>query len=330
MRITFLGNFGVDYSSETHHKKSLEALGHEVVALQETQASSDQVLDEASKSDLFVWVHTHGWQTPGKVPMKRVLQRLRSKGVPTVTYHLDLWFGLQRQNDLRRDPVYSDIEYFFTVDKQMADWFNENTSVKGRYLPAGVFHEELRLDENPTPENDVIFVGSRGYHPEWPYRPQLIDWLKQTYGDRFRHIGGDGEGVVRGNELTNLYNNTKVVDGDSLVKDFTYPYYWSDRLYETVGRGGFIIFPQVTGIQDEFSTRDFKLDDGWMWDKAPAPIELVTYEFGNFDMLQQRIDYYLEHNEERNAIRKAGFGRVRDNYTYKHRWQTILNEVGLA
>jgi hypothetical protein len=329
MRVTFLGNFGVDYSSETHHKKSLEALGHEVIALQETQVGSDQVLAEASKSDMFVWVHTHGWQTPGTIPMRRVLQRLRSNGIPTVTYHLDLWLGLARQNDLRRDSVYTDIEWFFTVDKKMAEWFNANTRVKGRYLPAGVFHEEMFIDSNIQKVNDIMFVGSKGYHPEWPYRPKLIDWLQQTYGDRFRHVGGDGTGVVRGHALTGLYNATKVVVGDSLVKDFNYPYYWSDRLYETLGRGGFMIFPQIKGIQDEFSTYDFKVDDGMFWDKPAAPVELVTYEFGNFDMLKQRIDYYLEHDKEREEIRKNGFERVKNNYTYKHRWQTILKEIGL-
>lgn len=330
MRIVFLGNFGVDYSSETHHKKSLEALGHEVIALQETQVGSEEILSESYKSDMFVWVHTHGWQTPGNIPMSRVLQRLKAKGIPTVTYHLDLWFGLQRQNDLRKDAVYKDIEWFFTVDKQMADWFNQNTRVKGRYLPAGVFHEEMLLDDGIQKVNDVMFVGSKGYHPEWPYRPKLIDWLKETYGDRFMQVGGDSEiGVVRGHALTGLYNATKVVVGDSLVKNFDYPYYWSDRLYETIGRGGFIIFPQITGIQDEFVTYDFKVDDGMFWDKAPADIELVTYEFNNFSMLKQRIDYFLDHPEEREKIRKAGFEKVKNNYTYKHRWATILKEIGL-
>ena len=119
MRITFLGNFGVDYSSETHHKKSLESLGHEVIALQETQAGSDKILEEAMNSDMFVWVHTHGWQTPGVISMEVVLSYLKKANIPSVTYHLDLWLGLQRQSDLEKDAVYKNIEYFFTCDKQM-------------------------------------------------------------------------------------------------------------------------------------------------------------------------------------------------------------------
>lgn len=331
MRITFLGNFRVDYTSETHHKKSLEALGHEVIPLQESEVSTEQVFNEASKSDMFVWVHTHGWRTRSATnsqTMEDVLSLLKRLKVPTVTYHLDLWFGLRRQNDLDTDPIYKNIDYFFTCDKLMADYFNEKTDVKGVYLPAGVFQDDMEFIPDAPKTHDVIFVGSKTYHPEWPYRPKLVNWLRATYGSRFTHVGGDGDtGIIRGKELTKFYNETKVVVGDSLVLGFDYPYYWSDRLYETAGRGGFQIFPQITGIQDEYSTYDFKLDDGWMWDAAPAPIELVTYEFDNFTMLKQRIDYYLEHDKEREEIRKNAFERTKRDHTYLNRWKFIIDTV---
>lgn len=323
MRIVFLGNFGVDFSSETHHKKSLESLGHEVIALQETQAGSELILDEGMKSDMFIWVHTHGWETPGQLSMETVLRYLKKASVPTVTYHLDLWLGLQRQSDLDKDSVYKCIQHFFTVDKQMADWFNENTEVQGHYLPAGVFGEECymapiteeivarNLPPVPVYLNDVIFVGSRGYHPEYNYRPQLIDWLKLIYGDKFKHYGGDGLGVVRGKELNQLYADTKVVVGDSLNIGFNYPGYWSDRIYETTGRGGFIIHPEIEGLEEEFEYGK----------------EIATYKFGDFDELEKTINYYLENPEEREAIRKAGFERTSQNYTYAKRWEHIIKEV---
>jgi len=314
MRVVFLGNFSVDYSSESHHKKSLEALGHEVSALQETQATAELILDSALNSDMFVWVHTHGWRTPSVtgLQMDVVLKTLKDKGIPTVAYHLDLWFGLQRQKDLERDPVYQYVEYFFTVDKRMAEWFNENTQVKGRYLQAAVFHEECYLLEGVQPTHDVIFVGSKGYHPEWAYRPKLIDWLRATYGDRFTHVGGDGQtGTVRGHALNNMYAHSKVAIGDSLCINFDYPYYWSDRVYETLGRGGFIIHPYIQGMGDHFEDRK----------------HLVFYDFNNFEQLKQLIDYYLEHDEEREAIRRAGHEHVKANHTYVQRWQQIIEEV---
>ena len=316
MKIAFLGNFGVDYSSENHHKKSLESLGHEVVPIQEGQVGSESIWDIASDCDVFVWVHTHGWETPttGGLTMPAILDRLKEKNIPTVTYHLDLWFGLDRQKDLEQDEFYKHIGHFFTVDKKMADWFNENTNVKGHYLHAAVYDQECYFgDWRQEYAKDVAFVGSRGYHHEWQYRPQLIDWLKDTYGDRFVHVGGDGQiPTTRGADLNSLYASTKVNVGDSLCIGFDYPYYWSDRVYETLGRGGFIIHPYIKGMEEDF-------EDGK---------HLVFYEFGNFDDLKKKIDYYIEHDVEREAIKRAGQLHVERNHTYRNRWATILKEIG--
>lgn len=310
MKIAFLGNFQVDYCSEVHHAKSLEALGHEVHRIQEPQPSSETVYDVAVGCDLFVWVHTHGWTTTG---MDRLLIELRQRGIPTLTYHLDLWMGLQRQRDMMSDP-YWQIEHFFTCDRLMADHLNEKTPVRGHYVPAGVFGEECYLaDQHDHPfGNDVIFTGQYHYHPEWPYRPQLIDWLHSTYGDRFTRIAGDTPaGTVRGHQLNYLYASSKVVVGDSLNIGFKYPDYWSDRVYEVMGRGGFLIMPRIQGLERSF-------DDA---------IHLRYYDFGDFDQLKYLIDYYLDHDVEREAIRRAGHEEVKAKHTYVHRWQQILDTL---
>lgn len=311
--IVFLGNFGVSFSSESHHAASLTALGHRVNTLQEGVVSSEEVLLKASEAEIFIWVHTHGWQTPGELTMTDVLKRLKVLGVPSVTYHLDLWYGLERQRDLETDDFYKHIEYFFTVDKNMADWFNANTEVKGHYLQAGVFHEEayLAAPRFGVPTKDIIFVGSKGYHPEWPYRPRLIDWLHDTYGSQFEHFGGDGLGVVRGDPLNQLYADTKIVVGDSLCLNYDYPYYWSDRVYETIGRGGFIIHPYISGMGEHF-------EDGK---------HLKFYTYNDWAQLKGLIDYYLEHDDEREAIRRQGQAHVKANHTYLNRWQHILEVV---
>ncbi len=64
MKIVFLGNFGVSYSSENHHVKTLESLGHEVICLQEGKIDGNEIVKQTLRSDLFVVVHTHGWVTP--------------------------------------------------------------------------------------------------------------------------------------------------------------------------------------------------------------------------------------------------------------------------
>ena len=307
MRIAFLGNFAVPYSSETHHAKSLETLGHEVIRLQEPSTAVSVITEQALRSDAFVWIHTHGWDTPG---IDFALSAIKNAGIPTLTYHLDLWWGLQRQKDVR-SSVYWDLDHFFTVDKKMADWLTDNTPVKGHFLPAGVFDEECFISTEPSPfANDVIFVGSRGYHPEWPWRPKLIDWLRDTYGPRFTHIGGDGDsGTLRGPALNAAYSGSKVAVGDTLCLGFDYPWYASDRLFEAPGRGGFQLFPRIKGIPELF--------DGTM----------MFFDFGDFDGLKELIDYYLEHDQGREALRTKCHEHVKSHHTYVQRWETILETI---
>jgi len=194
----------------------------------------------------------------------------------------------------------------------MADWFNNNTAVKGHYLPAGVYHKECYIEPAKL-KNDVIFVGSKKYHQEWQYRPQLINWLSDTYKNKFRHYGNGGIKSLRGSELNTLYASSKIVVGDTLCIGFKYPDYWSDRVYETMGRGGFIIHPYVSGMEKEFEDKK----------------HLVFYEYGNLKQLKELIDYYMEHDEERETIRKAGHELVKENYTYKNRWKHILKELNI-
>jgi hypothetical protein len=312
VKIVLVGNVNCQTSSETHHVKSLESLGHQVVTLQEGQATGEQILAAAWDSQMLVFVHTHSWRTPG-LPLVEVLNRLERAGIPTVTYHLDLWLGLERQKDLEHDPFYRAIGWFFTADKLMADWFCEHTAVKGRFLPAGVFDQECYISTQPSKyANDVIFVGSKRYHPEHPWRHQLIDWLRATYGSRFTHVGGDGDtGTIRGAELNALYANSKVAVGDTLCLGFDYPWYASDRLWECAGRAGFNLFPRIAGL------------DTWFKDGR----DIVFYDYGDFEGLQGLIDYFLKNDEERESIRLAGHELVKAEHTYVQRWEAILQTV---
>lgn len=312
MRITFLGNWSVDYSTESHHGKSLEELGHEVVRLQEPKLPADQILAEAVKSDLFVWTHTHGWNTAG---IDKALAGIKAAGVPIVAYHLDAYRQIpDRWKQYQDDPYMRLLDHFFTVDQCLADWLNTNTDTAGHYLPPGVYGAECYISDQPSPHaNDVVFVGSYGYHPSYPMRPKLVDWLKSSYGPRFTHAGGGSKiGTIRGDDLNRLYASSKVIVGDSYICDPNYPgKYWSDRIPETLGRGGMLLHPWVYGLDEQFADGE----------------HLVTYPHGDFNQLKFLIDYYLEADAEREKIRVAGHEHVKATATYTHRWAEILDAV---
>lgn len=309
-RIVLLGNFRLQYCTEMDYFWTLtEKLGIEVVQFQEGSSSGEQIEQEAQKSDALFWVHTHGWKSAGK-QMRDVLTSLKIHGVPTFGYHLDLWRGIQREADLQHDDYWL-VDYFFTVDKQMADWLNtQPDKPRAYFLPAGVVERDCyRAEPSQADIPEVVFVGSRNYHPEWPYRPMLVDWLKATYGQSFGHYGNDGAGVVRGDTLNRLYASTKIVIGDTLCKDFNYPYYTSDRAYETTGRGGFLIHPYIEGMEEQFTDKK----------------EIVYYDYADFKGLKKLIDYYLTHPVEREKIQAAGHQRTKKEHTYTNRLRQIMS-----
>lgn len=313
MRIVIYGNFTVDYCSEVHYKKTLEDLGHEVIALQETEITTDELLRKSLYADIMVWIHSHGFINNGDISMLDVLDELKRNSVPTIAYHLDLYMGLERWKEYQNSP-YMQVEHFFATDKLMADWFNANTKVKGHFLPAGVYDKECYIhpDYDDNFDHDVIFVGSKGYHPEYPYRPILIDFLRAMYGNRFLHVGGDGDtGTVRGDDLNRIYAKSKVAVGDTLNIDFSYPYYSSDRLFESTGRGGFTVYPKIKGL------------DKYYKDKS----EIAFYKHGDLIDLKNKIDYYLDNNKEREMIRFNGHNRAKQDHTYINRWQYILEAI---
>lgn len=304
-----LGNFTVPFCSEVQYKSELESLGHTVYPLQENNARAAYIQSVAMRSDMLIWIHTHDWHTP---KMENVIHNLKQANIPIVAYHLDLYMGISRWEQYKNDPYIHSLDYFFTVDKKMADYINENTSVKAYYLPAAIYSKQAHKGKFIKPfESDVCFIGARGYHKEWQYRPQLIDWLLDTYGQRFKHWGADGLGVMREERMNMAYASTKIAVGDTLCLNFDYPYYLSDRIFNATGTGTFIIHPYIKGIEYLFEI-----------DK-----EIVTYEFGNFEELKEKIDYYLAHDDEREKIAQAGFERTKKEHLYTHRMQYIIDKV---
>ena len=120
--------------------------------------------------------------------------------------------------------------------------------------------------------------------------------------------------TVRGAALNQVYADAKVVVGDSLCMGFDYPYYWSDRVYETLGRGGFLVHPFIKGMDAHFT----------------GGVDLSWYDFNDFDMLKDRIDFYLRNDSLRERVQQHGHLRVKNYHTYRHRWQAILETLELA
>ncbi len=297
MKITYVGNFEPTHSTETHLRLTLESMGHEVIRAQENRVEADDVERLAGDADLLMWTRTWGLRGDARGMLERVGAR-----IPTVAYHLDLYAGLPRGEQVAAEPWWR-CQYVFTPDGGSAPFWTRH-NVNHRYLRPGVFDQECYLAPAvPELATDVLFVGSYGYHPEWPYRQRLINWLREAYGARFRLVPEPGKPATRGHELNQLYASAKVVVGDSLCLGFDHPRYWSDRIYETTGRGGAIIHPWIEGLDESFE----------------ADRDVVFYSFQDFDGLRQKIDALLANDSAREFIRLRGHERTKANHTYRHR-----------
>ena len=303
MNIGFIGNFEAPHSTENDRAWAFNSLGHNVTAFQESKVTADDIIGNLTGLDLVVYSHTHGWQIEG---LDRVFQSIRSRGIKIISVHLDRWAWLDRQKDVGKEATWK-VDHMFMADASPeAEELYDKFKLSWSYLKPGV-DERGTYMAVPDPvryPHEIIFVGSHGYHKEYAFRPKLIDFLKKTYGDRFGHYGGDGLGTVRGHDLNVLYASAKIVVGDSCFGDR--PKYWSDRVTETLGRGGFLLHPKV----------------------ADLPLNLMgNYKAGDLNDVKDKVDLWLKQDNDRKKVRLAGFNHVKKHETYTNRAKEVIDAL---
>lgn len=256
--------------------------------------------------EILFYSHTHSpeYEING---IKNVFEAYRMAKKPTVSIHLDRFAGLARQQDIGKEASWN-TEYYFSADHSPeAQELYKKTKQKHYYLPPAVDEDGCYIAETIKDfPYDIVFVGSKGYHYEYPFRKMLIEFLQRKYGTRFGHYGNDGIKVIREHELNQVLSSAKIAIGDSCFGGRHN--YVSDRLTETVGRGGFIITPdtETLGIEG-----------------------VETYKYPDLNDLKSKIDYWLkpENQEERIRRRNIAHKDVKKNHTYTNRMREILEII---
>jgi FkbM family methyltransferase len=300
--VPYVGNFRAPHSTENHVADALRALGIDVMPIQEDDSSAWDSLGaverlEAYEPEFVLWTHTYGLAPEGGFNW---VKHWRERGVTTVGYHLDRWIGLERETALDTEPFFRQ-DLLVTADGGHAqEW--QDRGINHVWMPPAVARVEAEREGVFRDEfdYDVVFVGSwQNYHPDdWPYRRQLIERLLDRYPGRFRPFCCH----YRGQDLADLYATARVVVGDSCLAGST-SNYWSDRIPETLGRGGFLIHPDVEGLDDWYEPgRD-----------------LATYPLGDFDGLFHEIDGALADEIGRRKIATTGRALVLSHDLYEHR-----------
>ncbi len=294
MRITVVGSTDVPYTTAWHYAEAFAKLGHEV----ERAATRDQE---------FAGLHFDDGTHDVEVALVRVGRIIGDSFV--IPEHVP----------------------FFTDDGVWAAQHPTIGNAQVHYLRSGCHGPEAH-DSEPYPpwqgRWDVAFIGSSPGHPEWPHRVELIDHLREWFGDRFIHVGPGGEQVeddskllwgyedrpLRGHWLNRFMRSVPIIVGDSVLHDAAQPY-WSERVYETWARGGFLVHPGNDLLLAEMPDKFYP---GRLWQP------------GDWDTLHGLIGPWLRHPEERDEIRRSLQEFVRTHCTYEHRAAAMLATLGLT
>lgn len=289
MKIIYIAKFHKMWDEE-YIARGFEALGHTVGRIDEASKYRQIISDiDYFKPDFVIFAKF-------RQPFAQdVIDYCKTKGIKTVCWVFDLYFGYNRQHQLKLPSFRAD--YVFTTDGGDHDWsiygINHQVVRQGIYKPECVLEKGEKI-------YDVLFVGS--FNPYNKERNRILDLVNADFS--LKWIGKNNDNEIRGMKLNRLYAEAKVVVGDSVYS----PHYWSNRVVETLGRGGFLIHVEVEGIKEAYP-------------------HLVTYKRGDYDDLKEKIEYYLKNDAERERIIKLNHKWVLDNYTCEKQCEKICQNL---
>lgn len=251
-----------------------------------------------------------------QAPLDRTsLQKLRKMDIPTVMWFVEDYLLFNYWTILA--PFY---DAFAVIQKE--PFLTELKNIGQQhafYLPLAAlpqFHQTLDLSDREKREYGaaISFLGAGYPNRRLAFR-RLAErdfkiWGSDWENERFleRNIQRDGKRIDP-EESVKIYNATKInlnlhssVHTDQLISkgDFVNP-----RTFELAAMGAFQLVDKRSLMKELF-----------------AEDELATFE--SPEEFYQKIDYFLEHPEEREKYALKARQRTLENHTYQQRMRTLL------
>ena len=319
MHVFFVeSNVGDSHASiEFAIKSTLKQMVEQLTVSHCGQSLTEQIMN--SKPDL-VFVYGQGGGTTSEILEE--IQHIRSKGIPVALWLVD-------------DPYFTDqtvqiVKYFdfvFTIDRACIEIYRSE-GCSAYYLPLAAFYGQYY----PTKkffysDYDVGFIGV-GFRD----RVTLLDsvfsrvtspkkliigpWWNDHENFRQKLVVSEWINTERTNQYYNsmkiVLNIHRSVEDHEINKNKSMKLFALSpnvRTFEICAAGAF----QLTDIREDLA-------------KHYTPgIEIETYT--SQEELLEKIDYYLEHEEEREAIALRGLKRTLREHTYGHRMDQMLNII---
>jgi hypothetical protein len=312
MKIVFIGKFDELYHEEGK-ARGLQKLGHDVYRFDELHTTMrDYVRITHIAPDVVIYT---------KLRFKdsvQFIKQLLKDGILTVSWFPDYCFdwneGMLKYNKHMCAMSNSDL-ILIPDGRNSLKW--KSLGLK-QYCVRQEIYDDMCYVGTPIPDlnKDVLFIGTVN-DAMYKHRVPLIQFLQQTYGNRFLHLGGNNSDTVRNADLNDVIASVKVVIGDSLYA----PSYWSNRIYETIGRGGFILHNEIEDLEKEYSV-------GEHFDTYKVLAKKIGWgrEVDYVD-LKIKLDLYLNNDELRNNIAASGMNYTKQHYTMTNRCSEVVEII---
>lgn len=296
MKILYVARHGQhNTDDEGAIASALARLGHTVTCVQESAEGilGRHAAEGGHSHDLLLF---HKWYSP---------ETLARFTVPKVFWYFDLVDWPDETVAARcatrkawMSEVMPLVEVGFCTD---GNWVMRHES-KLVWLPQGADDRCMTPVEHLASKTtaDVLFVGTatqcgRG-------REDFVAEMRRVWGSRFKHVAG---GHYR-ESFRQLVRRAKVVVApDAPVTD----QYWSNRVYLTLGAGGFLLHPYAEGLTRQYANGR----------------EVEFYE--TREELHDLVGRALVDEGWRRRVAEGGYLRTREEHTYLHRCRQLLATV---
>lgn len=288
MRIAYVAKHGCGGNQdEDAIAFALRKLGHEVICYKERFC-----VDITEKCDFVLF---HHWTDT------RSMHNLRDMGIPLVFWNFDLveWPDptIEARNATRRKwmhEVMKVVDLGFCTD---GDWVAKHPD-RLVWLPQGF--DERQKPAIPIHKTvPILFTGiGRGGGTQ---RESFVAEMRDRYGGDFVHY----QKGLHGDKLAQTIAESKIVVApDSPVTDR----YWSNRVYNVLGMGGFLLHPYTDGLDRQY------FGSIMMYKNRKHLHDTITDCLQEYDLLSDHVRW------------TGNFHTIQHN-TYRHRCEVLVSTV---
>jgi len=319
-------NRNAHYYIRMGHAKAFSACGHECVVWDLQSKSVFDAFDEF-EPDIF-WGQTYNLNNAiikciEERPHLRVILRapdwsdladkVKSK-YPILTAQQDEIDLVNKLRDLTGKPNFLHCHYTQkSIEQTHKRWIDNDYNVVSMLNGADLF-DFHNGSYNNIYESDICFIGGRWGYKAKNLDPYLVKLCHPKYDYNIKIFGNQNWGIpnycgfINDEDAKHALSSSKICPNISEPHSNEYGYDIVERPFKLLSNKCFVISDHVQDLED--------IIKGIVYVKSPE-------EF------KEKIDYYLNNEEERSSIANLGYSEVMNNHTYFHRIANIFTNINL-